>query len=1135
MPSASENRQFLFSVIIPFHDQGEHLIDVVESCIRQTAGFSENIEVLLIDDGSNDISPYIGEIYAELYPENIRYRRIGPCPITDAEAAGIGMAHGQYRLVLNADDLLSEQTFERIRERLGKTNENTVFVLSPEHLENGEHFVLHPIQENNSETVIPAAELSQQLQGSGLRGTMFSACCVVPNSGAEITAYHFLPDAAIRFRNGRRDLSWDFLKYSAGTAQPPLYSKEQVREALFSKPGKTALHAAAPEKESFLFSIIMPVYKAEKYIDQAIRSILKQDIGFAENIQLILVDDGSPDSSGAICDRYRDQYPANITAVHQKNAGSSAARFEGTKYVCGRYVNFLDPDDYLSLDTLRRVYEFFTAEPETEIAVIPLFYVGARSGPHLNNERFRGKFRTADLFDEYTCGQTNLPCMFFRSSLLPYFSCDPGLTVSEDIKQAAALQIQRPRIGLVNGGSYYYRKFAEEKASQSGYLYGKPVFYTESVRKYCLETLTAARRHYGYIPRFIQYLVFSDLRYRLDSQESPEELLTSEELSMFRINTRIILSQIEREIIYTEKIPVPDSFRNACCLMKHNGVSDLYTDFVSHAPAEIWVNEVAEEAAYSVFCWMSAQYGRDELLRALRLHSTEMDPAGNPPLSTVPDYETLFGLHSADTAVRIWRNEIPEPFSAAAFEWMCSRYGEAEIVRSLHRLLTRLAEEELPLPDPIHNSFIGKIRGLIGKSLEAGILPTAAEYANNLFYYEHRILPKKIEVDSFGSGIIPKTGSAHSHLSFDPIILLESSPDLSDNTYALYREMLRQGVNEQYRLVWAVKNPKAFASVHEKNVSFTAQFSKEFTKIRAKAAAMVSCNAFICGYPAEGQISLFLTHGSPLKASPTYSYKTRFTHVLAQSEWLKSYVSYENDTPLKNLYVLGIPRNDALYHPNGALEKLGAAEYDRTVLWLPTYRKHITAEGTSNHIRKATALGIPALRSSDEAVRLNELLKKQNTLLILKPHPAQDLSQLRKIELSNFRILYNSDLERKGVLLYELLGAADAMITDYSSVYYDYLLTGNPIGLTMDDFDTYNGARGFVYQDPYQILKGHPIRTEEDIEAFLTDLSDGKDPWKEERQRVNALVNTWQDDQSSRRVCDFLLDLLKQSGSQIVR
>lgn len=91
-----------------------------------------------------------------------------------------------------------------------------------------------------------------------------------------------------------------------------------------------------------LFSIIVPVYKVEKYIKRCIESVLAQSL---ENFELILVDDESPDKCPRICDEYA-QKDARIKVVHRKNGGASAARNNGIDISCGKYIIFLDADDY---------------------------------------------------------------------------------------------------------------------------------------------------------------------------------------------------------------------------------------------------------------------------------------------------------------------------------------------------------------------------------------------------------------------------------------------------------------------------------------------------------------------------------------------------------------------------------------------------------------------------------------------------------------------------------------------------------------------------------------------------------------------------------------------------------------------
>lgn len=99
--------------------------------------------------------------------------------------------------------------------------------------------------------------------------------------------------------------------------------------------------------ESPFFSIIVPVYKVESYIDKCIQSILNQSY---QDFELILVDDGSPDNCPQICDDYVSKYH-NIRCIHQKNRGLSGARNTGLSVAKGDYILFIDSDDYFSNNT----------------------------------------------------------------------------------------------------------------------------------------------------------------------------------------------------------------------------------------------------------------------------------------------------------------------------------------------------------------------------------------------------------------------------------------------------------------------------------------------------------------------------------------------------------------------------------------------------------------------------------------------------------------------------------------------------------------------------------------------------------------------------------------------------------------
>ncbi len=181
--------------------------------------------------------------------------------------------------------------------------------------------------------------------------------------------------------------------------------------------------------------------------------------------------------------------------------------------------------------------------------------------------------------------------------------------------------------------------------------------------------------------------------------------------------------------------------------------------------------------------------------------------------------------------------------------------------------------------------------------------------------------------------------------------------------------------------------------------------------------------------------------------------------------------------------ICGQPRTDVMFEPDPGYE-IGI-DCDRLVMWMPTFRKSAVL-GYSDVEEQKT---IVPLFSQQELADLNARLRKDRTGLLIKLHPSQDLT--------------------------------DALITDYSSVFTDYMLLDRPIAFTLDDYDDYKATRGFSVEDPDALMTGHKIRTREDFLEFMEDLAAGRDPWASERRRVNALLNQYQDGQNRRRCLEI--------------
>lgn len=151
------------------------------------------------------------------------------------------------------------------------------------------------------------------------------------------------------------------------------------------------------------FTIVMPIYNVEQWLEEAILSVINQvDISFENDVEILLMNDCSPDNSSEICIKYAKLYPNNIYYhVNPENLKLSETRNRGLKIARGKYVNFLDPDDVLSKNVLSEVFKFYeNLVDEVSHVSIPLIYFEAATGLHPKYINLGHKNRVINLEDE---------------------------------------------------------------------------------------------------------------------------------------------------------------------------------------------------------------------------------------------------------------------------------------------------------------------------------------------------------------------------------------------------------------------------------------------------------------------------------------------------------------------------------------------------------------------------------------------------------------------------------------------------------------------------------------------------------------------------------------------------------------
>lgn len=364
-------------------------------------------------------------------------------------------------------------------------------------------------------------------------------------------------------------------------------------------------------------------------------------------------------------------------------------------------------------------------------------------------------------------------------------------------------------------------------------------------------------------------------------------------------------------------------------------------------------------------------------------------------------------------------------------------------------------------------------------------------------------------------------------------IIFESHPDLACNTYPVFKLMLDKGLNKKYRMIWLVNDKRKYKNWNVKNVFFININPKNiWGKIRlvylqSTSKGLIYSNRFIKKRNKK-QFAIFLAHGSlGKKLKGIYEINDDCDYMLNQSEFFIPINSEELNIAQEKLICLGYPRNDYLFDEikTNSIIFNENIKYEKIIIWLPTFRQH---KGGKQDTSKNYNYGFPILDSEKSIDRLSKYLKNIGIMLIIKPHPAQDMEYFKSIKLPNIVIIDDELLKQNNIQLYSLLSQSDALITDYSSVYYDYLLTEKPIGLTIDDIEEYEESRGFIFDKPLEIFKGFYIKNIDDFIKFLDSIIKNIDFYKDDRKEIKNLTNFYKDNNSTKRVVEFIMSKIEE-------
>lgn len=360
-------------------------------------------------------------------------------------------------------------------------------------------------------------------------------------------------------------------------------------------------------------------------------------------------------------------------------------------------------------------------------------------------------------------------------------------------------------------------------------------------------------------------------------------------------------------------------------------------------------------------------------------------------------------------------------------------------------------------------------------------------------------------------------------------ILFASIPDYSDNAKALYEYVVTNQLHQGYDIIWLVNDPEVLQILTQKGIKTYLERSVLGLYSIFRSKYIIGTHNHYGGIKAKNQYLVNLWHGAPLKSmgfadnletEPALRDLKKGAEadnmlIVTSSITRNAMVTSFLIDPRK-VVVTGQPRNDYLFGNNNT-QKLARllnrdiSKYNKLLIYMPTFRVgYGRVEGTTKHLN--------FLRSE----HFNRFLRDNNMLFVLKLHPFEEkywLSQDSfKLCSENIAILKTEYLTTHLVSVYEVLKNFDILITDYSSIYFDFLLLNRPIIFLPLDLEEYSQTRGFLLE-PYDFWTPGPKVTT--VEMLIEEIQKCiSDPayYERERNTINNLINHYQDGNSCERV-----------------
>ncbi|MDC0249425.1 CDP-glycerol glycerophosphotransferase family protein [Flavobacteriales bacterium] len=359
--------------------------------------------------------------------------------------------------------------------------------------------------------------------------------------------------------------------------------------------------------------------------------------------------------------------------------------------------------------------------------------------------------------------------------------------------------------------------------------------------------------------------------------------------------------------------------------------------------------------------------------------------------------------------------------------------------------------------------------------------------------------------------------------------LFSSAPDVSDNVLSFFRYLYLNGECDGKLIIWMLEdvNTKKYyhdllANLLDRNsvdVQFVSRNSITGLYYYLRSRFVFFSHGIYKGVIIpSNHIVVNLWHGMPLK---NFGYLDSNNQVSRSSLMTVTSKEYQQifsdafDIKKEDVVITGQPRCDDLLTTRFIIDKLPfLINKEKIIIWMPTYRKSIKGD---IRVDGEDLNSLPAL-NWQEIQELDNYLSNHNYMLIIKLHLMDALNNHIFSKYKSIKIIKDSDISAANITLYELLSVTDLLLTDYSSVYIDYLLINKPFAFLMSDFESYLNTRGFVFNNARNRMPGQFILNYNELIKYFDNIFSGADDFKDQRKRENEKLNLFKDNFSKRLI-----------------